>query len=68
MSSHAIYDALEYDLLPNDGSYPTNQDVSSMQSGQTPPSLLHDTIHLNAIGYELLGILRYEKGVELGFW
>ncbi|MGB3590918.1 MAG: hypothetical protein WBA16_04465 [Nonlabens sp.] len=68
MVTDAVDDALELGLLPDDGTYPTAQDLNFMSLRRTPPSLLHDQIHLNAIGYELLGRLRYEKGRELGYW
>ncbi|WP_164510804.1 SGNH/GDSL hydrolase family protein [Nonlabens xiamenensis] len=68
MSSQAIYDAIELGLLPDDGSYPTSEDLEMMNNNLAPASLLIDHIHFNQIGYELLGRIRYERGVELGYW
>jgi len=68
MSEKAIYDAIEFDLLPNNGKYPTNEDLERMDKNQTPKTLLKDGIHFNSIGYELLGRLRYKKGKELRYW
>ena len=68
MSNYAIYDAIEIGLLPNDGTYPTVEDLEKMNNGETPTSLLVDSVHFNNIGYELLGRLRYNKGQELGYW
>ena len=68
MATQAIYDALEYGLLPGDGKFPTEDDLRSMESNNAPPSLLKDHIHFNSIGYELMGKLRYKKGKELGYW
>jgi lysophospholipase L1-like esterase len=68
MSSRAIYDAIDLGYLPDDESYPTAEDLKKMAMNSAPPSLLTDQIHLNSIGYRLLGNLRYKKGVELGYW
>lgn len=68
MSTQGIYDAINYNLLPNDGSFPTSEDLIEMQNGYAPKSVLLDFVHFNAIGYELLGKLRYKKGIELGYW
>lgn len=68
MSTHAIYDAIEYGLLPDNGEYPTLEDLQRMQNTFAPSSLLNDGVHFNSIGYKLLGRLRYEKGKELGYW
>jgi lysophospholipase L1-like esterase len=68
MSTIAISDAVKYGLLPDNGIYPTSEDLEKMASNNAPPSLLIDGIHFNPIGYELLGRLRYEIGKELGYW
>lgn len=68
MSTQAIYDAIDLGLLPDNGSYPTQEDLNGMDNGFAPGSLISDGVHFNAIGYELLGRLRYEKGLELGYW
>ena len=68
MSEKAIYDAIEFELLPNNGEYPTSEDLERMDKNLTPKTLLKDGIHFNSIGYELLGKLRYKKGKELGYW
>ncbi len=68
MTTKAIYDAIKFGLLPNNGQYPTAKDLNDMKNNKAPTSLLYDGIHFNAIGYELLGRLRYQKGKELGYW
>jgi len=68
MSTEAIYDAIKFNLLPDNGKYPTNEDIERMKKNNAPKTLLKDGIHFNSIGYELLGRLRYEKGKELGYW
>ncbi|WP_298327238.1 hypothetical protein [uncultured Dokdonia sp.] len=68
MNTYAIYDAIEFGLLPSNGEYPTVEDLDRMDKNKTPNTLLKDGIHFNSIGYELLGRLRYKKGKELGYW
>jgi hypothetical protein len=68
MSTNAISDAINIGLLPNDGQYPTSDDIEAMANNNTPPSLLYDLTHFNSIGYELVGRLRYHRGIELGYW
>jgi hypothetical protein len=68
MSGKAIYDAIEFELLPNNGEYPTHKDLERMDKNLAPKTLLKDGIHFNSIGYELLGRLRYKKGKKLGYW
>jgi len=68
MSEIAIYDAILLKLLPDDGTVPSKNDLIAMKLKKAPPSLLYDGIHLNKIGYELLGRLRFKKGQELGYW
>ncbi|WP_438988388.1 hypothetical protein [Polaribacter sp.] len=68
MTTKAIYDAIEFGLLPNNGDYPTVKDLERINTNQTPKTLLKDGIHFNSIGYELLGRIRYKKGKELGYW
>jgi lysophospholipase L1-like esterase len=68
MSTRAIYDAIKFNLLSDNGEYPTTEDLERMKKNYAPKTLLKDGIHFNSIGYELLGRLRYEKGKELGYW
>jgi lysophospholipase L1-like esterase len=68
MTTKAIYDAIEFGLLPDNGEYPTSEDLERMGKNYTPKTLLKDGIHFNSIGYELLGRIRYKKGKELGYW
>jgi len=68
MTTKAIYDAIEFGLLPDNGEYPTSEDLERMGENYTPKTLLKDGIHFNSIGYELLGRIRYKKGKELGYW
>ncbi|MGJ8683046.1 MAG: hypothetical protein ACSHWW_00385 [Nonlabens sp.] len=68
MSTQAIYDAIDYGLLPDNGTYPTAEDLNGMNNGYAPQSLISNGVHFNSIGYELLGLLRYQRGIELGYW
>lgn len=68
MRTVAIRDAIAFGLLPDDGSVPTEQDREDMRNSKAPASLRDDDIHLNAIGYQLVGRLRYQRGQELGYW
>ena len=43
------------------GLTPTSDDIDAMASGSCPPSLRKDAVHLNAIGYSILGIKLYQK-------
>lgn len=57
-SSNALYD---FGITPN------TDDISAMQTGSMPPSLLHDTIHLNSAGYMILGYKIFERMQNLGY-
>lgn len=50
------------------GLEPTAQDLAMMEQGATPASLLSDTVHFNANGYELIGKLIYNTMDELGYF
>lgn len=64
----AIYDVIDQGFLPDDGTYPTATDVSDMSAGNVPSTLLYDSIHLTAYGYQAIGYRCYIKGKELGYW
>jgi lysophospholipase L1-like esterase len=66
MSTWAIYDAISKGYLDDDGTYPTTEDLTYMEAGNCPPSLLSDTIHFNSVGYQLFADLIYQKQLELG--
>ena len=68
MVNKGLNDAINFGLLPDNGEFPTSQDLESIKKNEVPPSLLKDHIHFNSIGYELLGRLRFNKGKELGYW
>lgn len=60
MATDAIYDA---------GITPTERDLERMELGFTPYSLLSiDELHFNAVGYELIGKLVYERMDDLGYF
>ena len=47
--------------LQDAGITPTQMDIDAMQNGEVPPSLLHDHVHFNAKGYELIGKWVYQQ-------
>lgn len=47
---------------------PTPKDLRNISKGSVPYSLLNDDVHFNRAGYEVIGKLIYNKGVELGYW
>lgn len=59
LSTQGIYDA---------GIKPTEEDLSRMEEGMIPVSLLTDHIHFNASGYRLIGDFMYERMKELGYF
>lgn len=58
VSTNALYDF---------GLVPTEEDVTAMQSGSCPPSLLVDSVHLGAAGYAILGFKIVERFKNLGY-
>ena len=46
---------------------PTSDDTAAINSGTVPPSLRHDSTHLNANGYTALGKLLADKIKSLGY-
>ncbi|MCG1037676.1 hypothetical protein [Polaribacter sargassicola] len=40
MTAKAIYDAIEFGLLPNNGKYPTTGDLERMDKNQTPKTII----------------------------
>lgn len=55
-------------LLRDNGITPTAEDISYIQSGKVPPSLLAaDGTHFNDKGYEIVGALVYEKMRSLNY-
>ena len=59
LSTQGIYDA---------GLEPSEEDLSRMEEGLIPTSLLSDHIHFNAAGYRLIGNFMYERMYELGYF
>ena len=58
ISTNALYDF---------GITPTEGDITAMAEGSCPPSLLHDTVHLVAAGYAILGFKIVERFKNLGY-
>lgn len=58
---------IEYGLS-DAGIIPTEEDTSAISQGKIPPSLLVDTVHYNAKGYNIIANLVNERGKELGYW
>ena len=54
--------------LSDAGLTPTEQDNIAIYNGDCPPQLLYDNIHLNKVGYTLVGNLVYKRGTSLGYW
>ena len=54
--------------LDDFGIEPTSEDITAMESGLFPPSLMSDSIHFNSKGYTIIGTLVYKRGKELGYW
>ena len=46
----------------------TEEDKEAIEVGSMPPSLLHDTVHFNSIGYNLIGDVLYNRMNELGYF
>jgi hypothetical protein len=61
-----LRDYLSTQGLQDAGINPTQADIEAMAEGKTPPSLLHDHVHFNAKGYELIGRLIYKHFIYLG--
>ena len=47
--------------LQDAGLTATPMDIEAMQEGEVPPALLHDHVHFNARGYELIGQIIYQQ-------
>lgn len=45
----------------------TEEDKKAIEVGSIPPSLLHDTVHFNSLGYDLIGSVVYDRMNELGY-
>lgn len=58
MSTSMIYDA---------GLTPNESDISAMQEGRCPPSLMYDGTHLNPTGNKAVGRMLYNLCVGLGY-
>jgi len=54
--------------LENAGIDPTEKDLECISVGMVPESLRTDEVHLNAKGYELMGIQVYNRLMELGYF
>ncbi|MDR2410157.1 MAG: hypothetical protein LBE13_18895 [Bacteroidales bacterium] len=61
-----LRDYLSTQGLQDAGLTPTQADKEAMEEGKTPPSLLHDHVHFNVKGYELIGQLIYKHFLYLG--
>ena len=58
ISTNALYDF---------GISPSKEDLTAMESGSAPPSLLTDSVHLCAAGYAILGFKIIERFKNLGY-
>lgn len=58
VSTNAMYD---FGLTPNE------DDLTAMEQGSCPPSLLIDSVHLKAAGYAILGFKIVERYKNLGY-
>lgn len=47
---------------------PTQKDLNAMEIGAVPPSLLSDSVHLNSMGYNLVGKYIYHRMEELEYF
>lgn len=54
--------------LTDAGIEATEEDLEMMEQGMTPASLKADNTHFNAVGYELIGNLIYQRMDELGYF
>ena len=54
--------------LADAGITPTAEDEEAIAQGKTPPSLMHDSVHYNQYGINVMADQIYKKGVELGYW
>lgn len=50
------------------GITPTTEDLIAMESGSIPPSLLSDEVNLNAMGYEVIGRILFDRMQKLGYF
>lgn len=57
------------DAMKNADLTPTQSDISAMEGGNVPPSLLStDMLHFNSDGYEIIGKLVYDRMEQLGYF
>lgn len=56
------------DALGDANIEPTEQDKSDIALGQVPKSLRIDDVHLNKVGYNLVGEQVYKRGKILKYW
>lgn len=47
---------------------PTTEDLTAMETGAIPPSLLSDKVHFNAKGYEVIGKIVFHRMEQLGYF
>lgn len=53
--------------LADAGLTPTEEDISAMALGKTPPSLMADGLHLNTYGATIMWTLIYNKMISFGY-
>lgn len=54
--------------LSDAGITPTAEDEQAISQGNTPPSLMYDTVHYNQSGINIMATQIYKKGQDLGYW
>jgi lysophospholipase L1-like esterase len=63
-----LHDYLLHYGLADAGITPTEEDEERIVNGLVPSSLMGDSIHLNATGYNLVANQIYKRGIEIGLW
>ena len=63
-----IHDYMVNYGLQDAGITPTSADEAAIAQGNTPPSLLYDSVHYNQDGIDIMANQIYLKGKELGYW
>lgn len=57
------------DAMSDAGLTPSQSDISAMEGGNVPPSLLsEDLLHFNSDGYEIIGRLVFNRMEHLGYF
>ena len=54
--------------LADEGITPTAEDLTAIENGSYPPSIMYDNTHFNKYGYDCIAKLQYNRGKVLGYW